>query len=226
MPAPPEAYFSIFSTVVDLTKLGFIGVGVSVMLLTFVLLFRNKPSNENTLRFYNNFLVWGFCFAIFCGSISVFSKYLDQQKTSRTTITLTFVPDFATQNLPDPRIKLATGKLAKPDQPFVFEGGMINIGVEEAMKQFVALQKISANLSEDNLNKQKQIDALSQLTTKEPDAFSEFSADTKLSAELSSKLNESLRDGDYISAFNTSEKLRSITRKETLAILNAEKSIQ
>jgi hypothetical protein len=51
---------SFFTTIVDLAKLGNLGVGVAILLMGFMLAFQTKPVDSATAKLRGNFLRFGF----------------------------------------------------------------------------------------------------------------------------------------------------------------------
>ena len=53
-----------FTFVVNLVKLGGLGVGALIFVMVFLILLRNQPADERTAKLRTGFLQWGAVFAI------------------------------------------------------------------------------------------------------------------------------------------------------------------
>lgn len=211
----------LFSTVTNLASIGYAGVGVVVVLLLFLIMIRGKPIDENSAKLYNRYLVLGLSFAAFSGVLSVVSQFLlDRQRLESeqarvaaenlkkpVTLTLTFAPDFNTKKLRPPRIKLADGTLAEADKPYPFTGGMVNIGVEEAMDDVEALIRVTKVLGANLEERNKQIEALAVLAPASgADALNIVQA-ARTSTALEKDMLANLERGNFRKAADTSAKL-------------------
>lgn len=216
---------SLFSTVTALAQAGFIGVGVIVFLLLFILLMKGKPVDPATSKLYNRFLTWGVSFAAFCGVLAFATLLVPPEKpaapTSPQPLRVFFVPDFDSAKLPAPKINLYDGTTTAADKPFVPQNGVINVNVQAALDQIGALTKASSQLTESNAALRQQRDKLASVlspsaaTPAETATLKAASADA---ARLEATVSSAIAAGDFKRAADASEMLAIPSRKSSIAI--------
>ena len=203
----------LLTTVSDLAKGGYAGVGIIVFLLLFILLLRGKPANAASAKLHNRFLTWGVSFAVFSGILSIAVLLLTPKPiaTGPQKLIMTFAPDFDTEKLPSPRIKLSDGRTVGPDKEFVSPGGMINISVGDALNQVRALKETVGEYGKALAEVRGQRDALAKtLDTERPTGAAAGVAEASTaSAALQSEVRNAIASGNFVSAARASKQLNS-----------------
>ncbi len=224
----------LFSTVTALAQAGFIGVGVIVFLLLFILLMRGKPVDMQTAKLYNRFLTWGVAFAAFCGVMAFATLFVPQPKAVAAIpqqLRVFFVPDFKTAKLPSPEIDLFDGTKAAADKPFVPQNGVINVNVQAALDQIGALKTATAQLTQNNAALRVQLDtaaaALPAIPTVSaaPDANAALKAASGDAARLEQTINTAIATGDFKRAAVASKQLAAPSRMSSIAIRDLTQSV-
>lgn len=203
----------------DLAKIGCAGVGVAIFLLLFILLYRGKPVDAASAKLYNRFLTWGVSFAVFCGLLgfasALFPPPSDVAKPRVPgQLVVNFAPDFKTDQLPAPQIKLPDGTVVQPDQAFVTPDdphGMININVGAAINQIRALKTAATELSANNatlIEQQKKLLAALPQSTTPPAVTADIKTGAAETTRLQSVVGESLASGDFARAAQASRAMR------------------
>ncbi len=204
----------LFTTVSDLAKAGYAGVGVIVFLLLFILLLRGKPIDSASAKLYHRFLTWGVLFAAFSGLLSVGSLLLAPKPVEQgpQRLVMTFAPDFDTEKLPIPRIKLSDGRTVGPDQEFISPGGMINISVGDALNEVRNLKATVGEYGKALAAVRDQRDALAATLSQErPTAIPDNSVAeaSTASAALQSEVRSAIATGDFSRAARASKRLNA-----------------
>ena len=202
----------VFSTVVELAKTGFIGVGVIVFLLLFILLMRGKPVDTASAKLYNRLLTWGVSFAMFSGALSIATLMLQPKPAAvPSKLTMTFAPDFDTEKLPTPRIKLSDGRMVAPDREFDWPGGMINVSVGDALNQVRALKSTVDQYGQTITTLRDQRDKLAKSVADSSPATSDagVAEASKTSAQLQSEVRTAIDTGDFARAAIASKTLNA-----------------
>jgi len=105
--------------VVNLVKLGGLGIGALIFVLVFLILFRNQPADAQTAKLRVRFLTWGASFAVVALAASTATTLLQGRSSAPSTYRLgiTLSPSFEEAQLPSPDIVLMpAGKHLKPDE--------------------------------------------------------------------------------------------------------------
>ncbi len=203
----------LLKTVTDLAKGGYAGVGIIVFLLLFILLLRGKPADAASAKLHNRFLTWGVSFAVFSGLLSVLTQFMTPKPVvaGPQKLLMTFAPDFDTEKLPSPRIKLADGRTVGPDQEFVSPGGMINISVGDALNEVRALKETVGEYGKALAEVRGQRDALAKtLEAERPSAPAAGVAEaSNASAALQTEVRSAIASGDFTKAARASKQLNS-----------------
>lgn len=202
----------VFTTLVDLAKLGAIGVGVAIALLVAVLIFRLKSIDRGTAKLLDSFMKWGFGLAVVFAVLGLVPTFF--QPAGEVPMRIAFSPDFATQGLSPPRIELPDGTPVQPGQKFALVSSLtpqvVNVVADKTLADVKNLRQATATLTASVETITAQRDALA--TTIEPAA----AAETKLeessvqTERLRSEVARSINLGDYQRANVLSSRLRNV----------------
>src|SRR5437899_3063238 len=172
-----------FTFVVNLVKLGGLGVGALIFVMVFLILFRNQAAAEGTARLRTSFLRWGAVFAILAlvaSSATELSQSL--RPSSKIRLGVTISPDFAEAKLPPPQlILMPSGTTLQPNTSTEIQGdSTLNIQVRGIVESVKGLAQSSQTLLATNQTLTAALDQSSQ-AVHQADAASP-SAPTKLVA--------------------------------------------
>lgn len=199
----------LFDTIVKLVNLGFAGVGVVVLLLVFIILFRGKPADTGTRKLQNRFLTLGMAFAFFCGVLSVVAPLLAPRPQAASgkpiEMLLSFSPRFETEGLTKPSITLPDGRTVAPGTSFPAESGQILVSVDDALHDVAQLREAAVTLAETAAAAQRQADsAVAALTTSQGVPPAQVAAAqaraqeaSRESQEATAAITQAIRTGNY-----------------------------
>ncbi len=215
-----------YSTITELAKLGSAGVGLAVFLMAFFLLVRGKPVDEATARLREKFLVWGVGFAIFCGVLAFFAPLLQKGPAGGPVhLRLAFSPDFESEGLSSPKIRLADGSLGKPDEQFDVPPSdvtqTVTIGMDSALKEVKSLRQSTASLVQAVDDARDQRDRLADtLPAAAAPAEAQRTLDTSSgqSETIQQQVVQSINQGDFDRAAILSARLRSSVASSGVAV--------
>lgn len=230
----------LFETIVKLVNLGFAGVGVVVLLLVFIILFRGKPTDTGTRKLQNRFLTLGMAFAFFCGLLSVAAPLLAPRPQAATTepaeMLLSFSPRFETEGLTIPSITLPDGKVVAPGAKFQAEGGQVLVSIDEALQDVAHLREAAVTLAETAAAAQRQADtAVAALATTQgstppapvASAQAQAQAASQESQEAAAAISQAVRTGNYQILETKNRTLTDATRQSVTArarVIQADRS--
>jgi hypothetical protein len=225
-----DADSGLFDTIVKLVNLGFAGVGVVVLLLVFIILFRGKPTDTGTRKLQNRFLTLGMAFAFFCGVLSVAAPLLAPRPQAAPAepaeMLLSFSPRFETEGLTDPSITLPDGKVVAPGAPFQAEGGQVLVSVDEALQDVAQLRAAAVTLAETAAAAQRQADtAVAALATSQGgtpsapvvNAQQQAQEASQESQEAAAAISQAVRTGNYRILETKNRTLTDATRQSITA---------
>lgn len=222
----------LFDTIVKLVNLGFAGVGVVVLLLVFIILFRGKPTDTGTRKLQNRFLTWGMAFAFFCGVLSFATPLLAPRPQAAPVkpaeMLLSFSPSFETEGLTKPSITLPNGKAVAPGATFQAENGQVLVSVDEALHDVAQLREAAVTLAETAAAAQRQADtAVAALATTTqggspppaPVATAQAQAQeaSRESQEAAAAISQAVRTGNYRILETKNRTLTDATRQSVTA---------
>jgi hypothetical protein len=220
----------LFDTIVKLVNLGFAGVGVVVLLLVFIILFRGKPTDTGTRKLQNRFLTLGMAFAFFCGVLSIAAPWLaprpEAAPTKPAEMLLSFSPRFETEGLTKPSITLPDGKVVDPGATFQAENGQVLVSIDEALHDVAQLREAAVTLAETAAAAQQQADtAVAALATSQSgtptapmaNAQAQAQAASQESQEAAAAISQAVRTGNYQILETKNRTLTDATRQSVTA---------
>jgi hypothetical protein len=197
----------LFRTIVDLVKLGNFGVGVAILLLGFVLALQTKPVEPATARLRSNFLWVGFAYAIITLVVGLVPLFVNGGPVSER---LAFSPDFDSEKLQPPVIRLPDGTQATHNAKFDLQPSagtqVVTIAMDGTLDQVRNLRQASADLTSTVAKVTKQRDALAskaaavkQTSQNQPKAPAlQYLEQNSANVEaIQADFNKSLTVGDY-----------------------------
>lgn len=220
----------LFDTIVKLVNVGFAGVGVVVLLLVFIILFRGKPTDTGTRKLQNRFLTLGMAFAFFCGVLSVAAPLLaprpEAAPVKPAEMLLSFSPRFETEGLTKPSITLPDGTVVAPGATFQAENGQVLVSVDEALQDVAKLREAAVTLAETAAAAQRQADtAVAALATSQGgtppapvvNAHEQAQEASRESQEAAAAISEAVRTGNYRILQTKNRTLTDATRQSIAA---------
>jgi hypothetical protein len=196
---------SFFTTIVDLAKLGNLGVGVAILLMGFMLAFQTKPVDSATAKLRGNFLRFGFAYAVITALIGLAPLFVHGGPLSER---LAFSPDFDSEKLQPPIIRLPDGTQAGHDAKFSLQPSantqVVTIAMDATLDQVRNLRQASANLTSAVTTVTKQRDSLAAQAAVKPlseaqstPALQHLQQNTSTSNAIQMDFVRSLNAGDY-----------------------------
>jgi hypothetical protein len=196
---------SFFTTIVDLAKLGNLGVGVAILLMGFMLAFQTKPVDSAAAKLRGNFLRFGFAYAVITALIGLAPLFVHGGPLSER---LAFSPDFDSEKLQPPIIRLPDGTQAGHDAKFSLQPSantqVVTIAMDATLDQVRNLRQASANLTSAVTTVTKQRDSLAAQAAVKPlseaqstPALQHLQQNTSTSNAIQMDFVRSLNAGDY-----------------------------
>ena len=202
----------ILTTLVDLAKLGAVGVGVAIALLVAVLIFRLKSIDRGTARLLDNFMKWGFGLAVVFAVLGLVPMFF--QQAGSVPMRIAFSPDFDTQGLSPPRIELPDGTRVQPGQRFALESSLtpqvVNVVADKTLDDVKNLREASANLTANVETITAQRNALAKTIEPAPAVEDNLQQSAARTDQLSNEVARSITRGDYQRANVLSRQLRNV----------------
>ena len=192
----------LFGTVVKLAGLGYVGIAVTVLLLLFLMTWVAPQADGQTQDLRRSILKWGMIFAGFSGVLATIGPLFGPRVVVKAPeMHLDFSPDFATQGLPAPRIRLPNGKSVNAESTFDAQPGGVFVGIDAALKQIADLKQTavalghSATVANAQLKEQldKKPDAQGPLPAPAAAASAEAVQAVKVSQSAADMLTEAIR---------------------------------
>lgn len=224
-----------YPTIVELARLGASGVGVAIFLMVFVLLFKGKPVDVATAKLREKFLAYGVVFSL---ALLIFPP-LFQKGGGPISQRLAFSPDFDTEKLQPPTIRLPDGTVTPHDKKFELQpsGGtqVLTITMDGTLNQVRNLRQASANLTTTVGKVTEQRDALAtQAAAAKPSdnrvttpALQNLERNSAAFDALKDVFSKSLTAGDYVKANQVSARLRnSVSAAEPAVAVLANQSTE
>jgi hypothetical protein len=213
------AVTGLFTTIVDLAKLGNLGIGLAIILMGFVLTIQAKPVDTDTAKLRGNFLKFGFAYAAITAAMSLVPLFAHGGPVSER---LAFSPDFDSEKLPPPVIRLPDGTQTPHNIKFDLQpnGGtqVLTIAMDATLDQVRNLRQTSANLTSTVATVTQQRDALAEkAAAQKPVSTSQTVVPALQSLQRSSAylgavqadFSRSLQVGDYARANALARGLRT-----------------
>jgi hypothetical protein len=208
---------SFFTTIVDLAKLGNLGVGVAILLMGFMLAFQTKPVDSATAKLRGNFLKFGFAYAVFTALIGLAPLLVHGGPLSER---LAFSPDFDSEKLQPPIIRLPDGTQAGHDAKFSLDPSadtqVVTIAMDATLDQVRNLRQASAVLTSAVTTVTKQRDSLAAQAAAKPmsdtqstPALQNLQQSSNASNAIQTDFVRSLKVGDYKGANQLAERLQT-----------------
>lgn len=151
----------LFNIIVDLVKLGNLGVGVAIFVLGFMLVRQTAPVDPETSKLRRHFLWIGGAYAFLAALMTLAPLLI---KGSAISTRLAFSPDFETQKLQPPKVRLPDGTVAQHDAKFDLQPSegtqVVTVAMDGTLDQVRNLRQASANLTSTVAKVTKQRDAL------------------------------------------------------------------
>ena len=202
---------NLLATVLELARLGAVGIGAIIALLAFFILYRSDTVDERKAALINRYMVFGFAFAVVAGGLGLVPLFV--QSGGPIPVRLAFSPDFETQGLSPPKIELPDGTTVQPGRKFVLEPSLtaqvVTVGVDKTLEEVKSLRQTAARLVATNETVQGQRDALAAKIAPNPAAATNLSATSAEAKRIQDALTQSIAMGDYSRAATFSTRLNN-----------------
>jgi hypothetical protein len=212
---------SFYTTIVELARIGAVGVGVAVFMMVFFMIVRGKPVDPATARLREKFLGWGVVFAFATGVLALIPPFL-QKEGGPMSLRLFFSPDFDREKLTPPRVKLPDGTIAKHDEKFMLRPSgdthVLTIAMDSTLAEVQNLRKTTTALAASVEAVEKQRDMLATQIEAPVEAQQTLETKAAESDALRVQLNKSLQAGDYLHANVLSGRLKD-------SVIRADRSV-
>lgn len=201
----------LFTTVVELVKLGSLGVIAVALLLGFLLAFQSKPVDPTTAKLRTDFLRFAFGSAVVVAVMGLVPLFLN--RGGPMSERLFFSPDFNSEKLTPPTIELPDGTQWKHDARFDLQPSagtqVVTISMDATLNEVRNLKQASEKITSALSTVTKQRDTLA---TKAASVKTTADAQPKVPALQSLQLNsanvdaiwtdfaKSVKSGDYARA--------------------------
>jgi hypothetical protein len=210
--------------VVNLVKLGGLGLGALIFVLVFIILFRNQPADRETAKLRVRFLAWGSSFAIVALAATTVTSLFQNRSGPASTYRLgvTLSPSFEDAQLPSPDlILMPAGKRIKPDEAVDMVGdATLAIQVRGIVQNVNALKNSSTEMLKTNETltaalQKSATDASAPVVSGGPPVPVKAApisvTELRNIAQAQSVIKSSLARGDFRSAAANSAKMRILT---------------
>lgn len=167
----------LLATIVDLGRLGNLGVGLAIFVLGFYLV-REKELNAEASSLRRFYLKIGFAFAVVTALMTLVPLFVS--RAGPMSERLAFSPDFDSEKLPPPTIRLPDGTQAAHNAKFDLQPSagtqVVTVSMDATLDQVRNLKQASAN----------SISALGRVT-KQRDALAAKAVTVKTTADAEPK---------------------------------------
>ena len=205
----------LLSTVLELARLGAVGIGAIVLLLAFFLLWRSKSVEGERAKLIGKYMTLGFVFAVTAGVLGLVPLFF--QTGGPVAVRLSFSPNFASQGLSPPKVEAPDGSAIQPGQKFALDPSLtaqvVTVGVDDALKDVRNLREASAKLATTLETVKNQRDALAVQTAPDPAVAADLNATSTESRQLQEAVTQSIIVGDYGRANTLSSRLNNSVRR-------------
>jgi hypothetical protein len=206
--------------VVNLVKLGGLGLGALIFVLVFIILFRNQKADAANARLRSQFLRWGAGFAILALITSTVTTVIQSRSNPAKPVLLgvTISPDFGEAKLPPPELFLMpAGTPVKPNgQVTIDHDATLSIQVRGIVQGVQALNQSSERLLQANQTLTAALTPPAPVAGQPtpPVAPPAISAPEIASLKAAQEtVRSSLAAGDFKAAAANSVKMQSITNR-------------
>jgi hypothetical protein len=210
----------LLSTILELARLGAVGIGAIVLLLAFFMLARSQKVDPEKGKLISKFMTLGFVFAGAAGVLGLVPLFA--KPSGPVAVRLAFSPDFTTQGLSPPKVELPDGSSVQPDQKFALEPSLtaqvVTVGVDKTLDEVRNLRQASAKLAETVQTVTQQRDALATHIAP-ASTLPDLQVQSKQAAQLPSQIVKSVQVGDFAHANVLSSQLHS-------SIVNAKPALE
>jgi len=220
---------SLFTTIVDLARLGNLGVGLAIILMGFVLAVQAKPVDPSTAKLRGDFLKFGFAYAVITALMTLVPLVIGGGPVSER---LAFSPDFDTEKLPPPVIRLPDGTQQPHDSKFDLHPStgtqVVTISMDGTLDQVRNLRQASANLTSTVATVTQQRDALAEKAATAEDsggeplapALQSIQESSANSGRIQAEVSRNLQLGNYARANDLAKGLRTTVKRVDPAVAN------
>jgi hypothetical protein len=198
---------NLLATVLELARLGAVGIGAIVLLLAFFLLVRGRAFGAEKAKLISRFMTLGFIFGITAGVLGLVPLFV--AKGGPIPMRLNFAPDFADEKLTPPIIRLPDGKLIQPDERVMLNPSsdtqVVTINVAKALQQVKSLADTAKSLTQSVANVTQQRDALANQVSSSSASPTAVGPQTVQSQgvqtqQLQTEVAKSIQSGDFARA--------------------------
>ncbi len=204
----------LLTTILELARLGAVGIGAIVLLLTFFLLFKSSTFDAGKTKLVSRFMTLGFVFGLAAGLLGLVPLFV--ASGGPIAMRLNFAPDFGEEKLTPPLIRLPDGKQVKPDERVFLDPSpgtqVVTISIASALKEVKSLRATTDSLAESVAKVTEQRDTLANqvaAASPTPAAGQNLDAQSQQTGQLQAQVVNSLKVGDFVRAREYSSRLHT-----------------
>jgi len=215
----------LLATVLELARLGAVGVGAIVLLLAFFLLWKREAFAPENAKLISRYMTLGFIFAIAAGGLGLVPLFLSSNSGGPVPIRLYFSPNFASQKLRPPIVQAPDGTELKLGQTFSIPPSQttqtVTVDVSDALSDVANLQKATVQLAASTAAATERAKVLADKvaeTAPVPAAEAAVETQTQHTQQLHADVINSVKAGDFARANSLSKELQTSVLKTNPAI--------
>lgn len=207
----------LLSTILELARLGAVGIGAIVLLLAFILLFRSKSIEPEKGKLINRFMTLGFFFGLAAGVLGLVPLFFTKPGDSGpVSLRLSFSPDMENAGLTPPVTKLPDGKTVPAEEAFSLPASVLpqvlTVKVDKTIAEVQSLRDTSKALADSVAKATDQRNELAKQiapAAAAPAAEQHLEAQAQQTDQLQTEVTKSLQTGDFARANTLSRQLRT-----------------
>lgn len=215
---------------VKLAGLGYVGIAVAVLLLLFLMTWLAPQADSQTQELRRSILKWGMGFAVFSGVLATVAPLFGPRVVEKAPeMHLDFSPDFATQGLPTPRIRLPSGKIVNAEATFDAQPGGVFVGIDAALKQVAELKQTAVALGRSatvaNAQLKQQLGKIPDAQGPLPASAASASADAVKAVKISQSTADALTEAIRTNRLDQLAPAAKMLNEATVASFQAQRSL-
>lgn len=220
----------LFGTVVKLAGLGYVGIAVTVLLLLFLMTWLAPQADNQTQELRRSILKWGIVFAGFSGVLATIGPLFGPRVVEKAPeMHLDFSPDFASQGLPAPRIRLPSGKTIDAEATFDAQPGGVFVGIDAALRQVGELKQTAVALGHSvtvaNAQLKEQLGKMPEANGPLPAPAASASAEAVQAVKISQSATDALTEAIRTNRLDQLVPAAKVLNQATIASFQAHRTL-
>ena len=219
----------LLSTILELARLGAVGIGAIVLMLAFLLLFRRDPIDPERGKLINRYMTLGFIFGLAAGALGLLPIFA--KPSGSTALRVAFSPDMSNAGLSAPVTLLPDGKAVPAEEAFSLPASILpqvlTVKVDKTIDEVKNLRQAKQELTQateklavsaaEATEQVKTLSAKAAEMTTAPaaDVVQETAVETQRPNE---EVLKSVRSGDFARVNSLSTRLKASVIKTNPAV--------